>query len=301
MNLDEQLRAALNLEAEMVQTPIPDTRTMIKGGQDRRRRRNAAWAGGGVAAAVILIAGGLYGATQLNDKDNTAPDIAVTPTVTPRVPIETAPPYYVSNGGADIEPGTYRMLVRGGDPEDMIEADLTFGIAGWGASDSPHFENAAEEDGGAGIMSPEQLPGEAEYCNTADNSDWEAASRPAAATSRGLAQQFAQHPSSTVIQPVTATQAFGHDAFHLRLRIHDDCSVIANGKVYFLFGGQGGDVSVSYYERRAVQVTIVDLTVIDVDGTPLVAYYWHHRGVDPALVAEVTSVRDSITFVPPSE
>jgi len=33
----------------------------------------------------------------------------------------------------------------------------------------------------------------------------------------------------------------------------------------------------------------------------VVAYYWYPLGADPGLVAEVTSVRDSISFVPATE
>ena len=40
MNLDEQLRAALDREAEMQQGPAPDVDRLISGGKVRRRRRN---------------------------------------------------------------------------------------------------------------------------------------------------------------------------------------------------------------------------------------------------------------------
>ena len=62
MNLGEQLRAALNQEADMQPTP-PDIDGLITGGRDRRRRRNMLWAGG-AALAVVLVGGGAYAVTQ---------------------------------------------------------------------------------------------------------------------------------------------------------------------------------------------------------------------------------------------
>src|SRR5690606_23251966 len=59
MNLDEQLRAALDLEAEMCAAPPPDLEGRIAGGRTRRRRRNAALFGGGVLA-VVLAGGAVY-------------------------------------------------------------------------------------------------------------------------------------------------------------------------------------------------------------------------------------------------
>lgn len=304
MNLDEQLRAALNLEAEMVQTPIPDTRTMIKGGQDRRRRRNAAWAGGGVAAAV-LIAGGLYAVVQGSGDPDSGQTIVGTPTVSvTSAPTPSDPPdWLVSDDAADVEPGTYRLLVGQRPDLSFIEADLTFGATGWQSSDVPVFENDAEQYGAAGVRQIGVLPGAADYCHAPDDASWDTAARPAAATTKALARQFAELPNGTVVQPITATRALGHEAFHLRMRIHDDCDT-SDGSVYLAFtttgSSSGPDVdalAISYRETPA-QDNILDLLVVDLDGTPVVAYYWHEKGADPALVAEVSSVRDSITFVP---
>jgi hypothetical protein len=80
MNLDEQLRAALNLEAEMQSTPRPDIDGLIRGGRARRRRRNVARIGV-AAAAAALVGGGAYGVTQLDGGDDRSqPGFANDPT-----------------------------------------------------------------------------------------------------------------------------------------------------------------------------------------------------------------------------
>jgi len=296
MNLDEQLRAALNLEAEMVQTPIPHTRTMIKGGQDRRRRRNAAWAGGGVLAAV-LVAGGLYAVAGSGGDPDSGP--TGTPTESVSVTPSEPPRWTATDEAVDVEPGTYRLNVGNRDDFSLIEADLTFGITGWKSSDLPVFENDAEEYGGAGVQPLEWLPGEADYCDpTGADPGWAAASRPAATTSRALAQQLAELPNSTVVEPITSTQAFGHEAFGLRLRVNDNCG---EKGAYSVFHSSTGSLAISYGRTGGAHHVVVDLLVVDLDGTAVVAYYWYDLGADTGLVAEVTSVRDSIKFVPATE
>lgn len=277
----------------MVQTPIPDTRTMIKGGQDRRHRRNAAWAGGGVAA-VVLIAGGLYAAVQGSGDPDSGPDIAATPTSTPTPGGPS--PWVGTDEPVDVEPGTYRLNVGLGGDGSPIAADLTLGSRGWLSTELPVFESGGpgKEYGAAGIQETVRLPGNADYCDTTgSDAGWAAASRTAADSSRALARQFTQLPSSTVVEPISSTQAFGHEALHLRLRVTDDCGE----GVYVVFHGRGGQLPISYREVPEHDV-VLDLLVVDLDGTPVVAYYWHVKGADPALVAEVTSVRDSIILVP---
>jgi len=297
MNLDEQLRAALNLEAEMVQTPIPNAQNMIKGGQDRRRRRHAAWAGGGVLAAVV-VAGGLYVVAGSGGDPDSTSTIANTPTesvstsVTPSGP----PLWSGTDKVVDVEPGTYRLFVGVRPDFSGIEADLTLGTTGWRSANLPVFMNDAEEPGGAGVQLVERLVGEADYCDlTGGEPGWSAASRTAATTSRALARQFAVLPRGTVVEPITSTRAFGHEAFHLRVRVDGDCG--EKEGAYHLFSSSTQALSIDYrVTPRAVRV--VDLLVVDLDGTPVVAYYWYAQGADPGLVAEVSSVRDSIEFVP---
>jgi len=194
-------------------------------------------------------------------------------------------------------PGTYRLAVGQRLDTSSIEADLTVARQGWIGQDLPTFE-ARNQYGGAGAQQINFLPGKADHCGPVDAS-WEAARRTAATNVRTLADQFARLPNGTVLQPITDTRAFGRDALHLRMRIHDDCDPAA-GTSYIVSESTRGALYIGYKEVSAQDV-IVDLLFIDVDGTPVVAFYWHQQGVDPALVAEVTSARDSITFVPATE
>ena len=66
MNLDEQLRAALDREAEMQQGPAPDVDRLISGGKVRRRRRNLVRFGVAAALAVVLMAVGLEGQRRMS-------------------------------------------------------------------------------------------------------------------------------------------------------------------------------------------------------------------------------------------
>lgn len=101
MNLDDQLRAVLNEEADIRTAPTPDVRSMISGGQIRRRRRNAVWAGGSVLAAVIAV-GGMYGVAQLGDDDTKSEDHGVVdqPPEPQALPI-------TNDGATAIEAGTH--------------------------------------------------------------------------------------------------------------------------------------------------------------------------------------------------
>ncbi len=66
MNLDEQLRAALDREAEMQKGPAPDVDRLINGGKVRRRRRNVVRFGVAAALAVVLMAVGLESQGRLS-------------------------------------------------------------------------------------------------------------------------------------------------------------------------------------------------------------------------------------------
>lgn len=109
MNLDDQLRAVLNQEADVRTAPSPDVRGMISGGQKRRRRRNAVWAGCGVVAAVFAV-GGMYGVAELgNDVANSEDHGVVDQTPGPQaLPI-------TDDGATAIEAGTH--LVPAGESQ----------------------------------------------------------------------------------------------------------------------------------------------------------------------------------------
>jgi len=245
---------------------------------------------------VVLIAGGVYAAVQGSGDPDSIPPIDTPTSVTP-TQTSTEPPSWA---GGEIEAGTYRLYVGQHPDLSSIEADMTFLTDGWSGSDLPVVENDDEEYGGAGVQQPERLPGRADHCfGTVPHDDWDAASQEPASTSRALAQQFAELPSTQLVQPVTRTQAFGHEAFHLRIQVNDNCGERGG---YPVFTSSLGLMAVSYRDQSDdLFRTLVDLLVVDLDGTPVVAYYWYEKGADPALVAEVTGVRDSITFVPATQ
>ena len=151
MNLDEQLRAALSLEADMQNATRPDIDGLITGGRARRRRRNVLWASG-AALAVVLIGGGAYAVTQLDLSDAGSSPIVGEPTS------EANPAALPGDAGEDqLEPGTYRVLVGAdatGDGE--IEADLTLEGSGWKAGNFPTVQEGVTY-GGIAVYRPDAL------------------------------------------------------------------------------------------------------------------------------------------------
>ena len=107
MTLGDELRAVLNLEAEMQITQGPNVDRLIMGGRVRRRRRNLTRAGG-AALAVVLVGGGAYAVTQeprdpgsrgiANQSSSTSepsglaalPVLPPTPVRTTSIPVRTA-------------------------------------------------------------------------------------------------------------------------------------------------------------------------------------------------------------------
>ena len=285
MNLDQQLRAALTQEAEMRTTSPPDVAGMITAGRTRRRRRNSVVVGGGLAA-LTLVAGGIFAATQLGDGGTTDAPVADQASEGASVP-----PSY-ERARDPLEPGTYRKYVVVEPEPGQLQADLTFALPGWDVNEHPVLERDGDW-GGVGVYAVEELAG-SNPCDTRPEDDWGATSRPAADTTDALAGQLASLPRSTVIEPVTRVQAFGRPGHHVRVRITDDCLP----GVYHLAETSVGSHGVSYSKPGKSPDVIADFLVVDVDGSPIVAEYWHHPGADPQLVAEVAGVRDSIEFVP---
>ena len=267
MNLDEQLRAVLSLEADMQTAPPPDVQELISGGQDRRRRRNAVRVGIGIAAAVVLIGGGVYAVSQLDSEPH-----AVEPAET-KVP----PPYQDVNGGA-MEPGTYRVAVGPG-----IAADLTFEGLDWKAGGYPLVTNNDVGYAGVGVYQPELLAG-----GSGCSSSWKG--RPPAATTQDLAQQLSRLPQSALVEPVTAVQAFGRDAKHLQVRIDADCPAEVG---YVVVEAAPGSRGIFYGGSEPV---VIDFWVVDVDGSPVVVDLWRQDRASSELVDEATQAAESISF-----
>ena len=215
MTLDRELAAAFGYEAEMREVPLPDVEGLIRGGRARRRRRNLGRIGVGAVAAAVLVGGGAYGVAHVDPRD---PGTVSTPPATsesePPEPAAVPPSFQHLVRGA-IEPGSYRMYV-GADPAGAeIEADLTVTGSNWIAGDQP-VVSEGDTWAGVGVYQPDALAGVAPC-----SGDWQ--SRDASGTPQALARQLVRLPQSTVVQALTPTEAFGHHAVHLRLRIDDQC------------------------------------------------------------------------------
>jgi hypothetical protein len=257
----------------------PDIDGLITGGRARRRRRNLLWAGG-AALAVVLIGGSAYAVTQLDLSDAGSSPIVDEPTS------EATPSELPGDAGEDqLEPGTYRVLVGAeatGDGE--IEADLTLEGSGWKAGNFPTVQEGVTY-GGIAVYRPDALAVES-GCNHDVSNDL------VGETPQALAEQLAELPGSTVVQPVGPTQKLGYDAQHVRLRIADDCP---DGGGYRVAETPRGSRGISF---SSVPTTVVmDFWVLDVDGVPVVVDTWHQNGASTDLVDRIAQAGDSLSFV----
>ena len=281
MNLDEQLRAALDLEAEMQNAPAPDVDRLISGGRERRRRRNSTRAG--IAAAIVAVAVGVgvgvYGVTQLDSESALEP-------AQPSQPSEsatTASPLPID--GRRLEPDTtYRTLVGVDGTGATLEADLTVSGSGWTSGNFPVVTESAAY-GGVAAYGPLALAAGSGCTGDRPNTN-------VGQTSEALVQQLAQLPRSTVVRPAKATEAFGHDATHLRVRIDNDCPE-----------GQGYRVAETHRASHGINYSVsprdvvMDFWVVDLDGTPVVVEMWHDEDASSELLDKIARTRDSITLV----
>lgn len=282
MSLDRELAAAFGREAELREIPPPNVEGLIRGGRARRRRRNVGRIGIASAAATVFVGGAVYGVALVDRGD---PKTMVPPASSESEPSEptTAPPFYQDLDGTAIDPGTYRMYV-GADPDGKIEADLTLTGPDWTARELPVV---SEDDTWAsvGAYQPDALAG-ADPCS----GDWQ--SREADRTPQSLARQLLRLPRSTAVQPPTPTEAFGHDAIHLRLRIDDQCPL---GEYYQVAAAPAGSRGITYSHRT--KEVLIDFWVVDLDGTTVVVDMCHTADASTELVGRATQVRDSISFV----
>ena len=281
MNLGDALRDTLSHEADLQSATRPDVNLLIHGGRVRRRRRNVTRIG--VVAATVVLAGGVaYGVSQVDSGNRgTDPGIVDQPSETS----ESAPTTSTLPDGdrAPIQPGTFRTFVGDDAAGERIEADMTVTGTGWQSGDDPVVSDG-ETWAGVGIYRPLSLT-DGSGCS----GDWQG--RHAAETSQELAGQLARLPQSTVVQPPTPTEAFGHDALHLRLRI-DDCPI---DQVYQVAGTSKGYRGISYSD--VPKDVVIDFWVVDLDGTPVVVDLWHQIDASSDVVDLATQARDSITFV----
>jgi hypothetical protein len=280
MSLDDQLRTALNQQADTRYAPPPDVQGLISGGRARRRRRNSTRAGLGVAAIVLAVVGG-FGVIRIDPgRARTAPGPAAT--------VMTLPSFQDTEF-VPIKPGTYRMAVGADARGARIEAELTIKGHGWLSGTQP----VVSDDGGSaitagvGVYQPTRLVS-GSPCTTS----W--TGRAPGATPLEMARQLTRLPRSEVVQRPTATRAFGHDALHLRLQIDARCPM---DEYYRLAETPSGPRGITYDDGTEPQVVVIDLWVVDVDGTTVVVDTWHHAAGTPSGVLDTTRLtRTSIRF-----
>ena len=288
MNLEEELRAVLSQEAEMQTTPRPDIEGMLTGGQDRlRRRRNTMWIGL-AAASVLLVGGGVYGASKIGDPDATR-DFTNGPSQTPTSeasePAAIPSSWQALHNTGPVDPGTYRTFV-GNTDSGLLEADLTLDGSNWDSSNYPVAYDG-ESFAGIGVYVPDAVAG---GCRMEEGFK-KAATEPAA-----LAQQLSAMPRSSVVQEPSATEAFGHNALHLRLRIDAWC----DGPAYLVAEAIPGSRGISYFgatPEGSEKFVIIDFWVVDVNGTTVVVDMFHREDAPQELVEQANRARQSITFV----
>lgn len=279
MNLEEELRAVLGQEAEMLTTPTPDIEAMVDGGETRLRRRNTKRMGL-AAAAVLVVGGGIYGAVQLGD--NGDPGTAVVNRPSP--PVEVTTPQFWPDTEA-VEAGTYRTGVGRAEDGSRIVADFTIDGEDWEGSNYPVAYAGAFA--GLGVYQPESVAG---GCRM------DAGYKDAATAPQQLVQQLVRMPRSEVVQQPARTEAFGSSAVHLQLRIDAWCGVDA---AYLVANGPSGDRGISYYDESPqgdARMVIIDFWVVDVAGTSVVVDRFHRADAPDHLVAQSTRAVESITF-----
>jgi hypothetical protein len=176
------------------------------------------------------------------------------------------------------------MLV-GADPTGTkIEADLTITGPNWASGEQPAVREG-ETRAGVGVYQPDALADGAPC-----SGNWQG--RAARGTPHALARQLVELPRSTVVQPLTPTEAFGHDAIHLRLRIDDQCPP---DEYYQIAAGPA--LSRGIRVGFVLKKVLIDFWVVDLDGTAVVVDMWHQADASTELVGRATQVRDSINFV----
>ena len=85
-----------------------------------------------------------------------------------------------------------------------------------------------------------------------------------------------------MVQPIEATQAWGYDAQHLRLRIQEKCGP---DDIYRVAETPRGTRGINYGSQSTG--VVIDFWVLDVDGATVVVDTWHQGGSSVALVDSV--------------
>ena len=271
MSVDARIRKGLT----MIEKELPEVDTLDSSKNlerdtrrgDRRRRALIA------AAAAVLVAGGVYGVTRANSDTTNQP--AHRPS--------TSTPQAYRDDGATKPPGRYRMLVGVDDAGAPIDADFTFYGVWEGGGDPVYQSGGGVAPGGMAIYQPLALAAGSGCLSDPPNTN-------VGQTAQQLAQQLARLPQSTVLQRAATTQAFGHEAVHLRLLIdQQNCGQDIYRVAETLRGGHG----ISY----GPQPVLVDFWIENVGGGPMVVETWHGEGAPSQMVDQIARTQRSITFV----
>jgi hypothetical protein len=167
-----------------------------------------------------------------------------------------------------------------------ISADLTFYSAAWQEENFPILADGAGNYGGIAVYQPIVLGG-GTGC-LADNATTQVGDTP-----QSIAEQLAQLPRSTVLNPPRPVQALGRPAVHVRVRINNDCGAdVYRVAVTTERGGHG----ISYGDDSTKNI-VVDFWVMDVGGSPVVVETWHEDDASSRLMQEIAHTFESVTFV----
>lgn len=276
MNLDEQLRAALNAEADTRTAALPDVQGLIRGGRARRRRRTAVWAGGSVLAAVVAV-GGVYGVAQLGEGGaRSAQRIADQPT-----PLSLPS----SDAGVPIESGTYVVPAGNGEVAPYTVTVPTGWTAVYGDTLAKHWQEPRATEISTFALDEIELFDDA--CDGPRTLGTAQSSVDSLVT--GLRGQVS---GAQVGDPV-ATTLGGLPANRIELDLPSDhprtgCRLGSGGLQ--VWRSQGGDYFVLFPDERA------SVYVVDVAGRAQVFVAKTGGGASAADRSELESILDSVRF-----
>jgi hypothetical protein len=226
-----------------------------------RDRRHRTWATALIAAAV-LVAGVVYGGIRIDSPTSDEP--AQSPVAPSPSPTTLA----------------YQMLV--GDARGVaIHADVTLD-GNWHIDSYPLLQGT-RSFGGLAVYRPSALAAGNGCLSDEPN-------RQVGQTPQKLAQQLAQLPRSTLLQPPTPVQKLGRQAVHLQLRINPDCG----RSVYRVAETANGGHGISYGPTS--RHVVIDFWVENVRGVPVVIETWHQDETPSQMVNQIARSLNSLTF-----
>ena len=188
----------------------PDVDKLISGGQARKRRRNLTWAGGAAARDRAHRRRCVRRHAARSTATPARPGPPPTPSATSAAVRSRGP---ADPLGGRRPPRARHLPASSSAPTPPAQRSrrTSPSRARAGTRGTSRWSSRARSTAGSASTSPRRSrPGPAATV-TRRTPPW-------AQTPRALAEQLARLPESTVMQPVTPAEAYGHDAFHLRLR-----------------------------------------------------------------------------------